>query len=493
MNFFWATVIAAAVAVSAPAFSADDAVTRAMKLYEKRHYTEGAAGLRAELGSIEPAKQAAAQLTLGMLYLKNAEFHRDLYQTSAAATLDYLRKLAADQGKNRSRYVDLYLGEALTATNRPDIALTHLERFLAGEGADTKYKALARVVTGLCYALKDDKPKAEEIWKGIDVADPDVKAELAAAYSRAGLKEMNPAGLIDEALADSKKSAAPSIRIVKNALSVYAATGQIDRGLELLKRADLKALSFREAISKTKIISFYDLSLLSGMSSIFLQASVASLEKAAADLRLKDTVSFYLGEAYALSGNIDQSLKATTAFLSSQMPQQLKDKAMARQAANQYQKGKQFEAIGVWDELSQKQPPDPEALAEILFACGRLKIECPKVAQRSAAAVEAGDGKKLFILNTALGRYYFGRKDYKKAAAYLEAGRDKSNKNKIESNDPVMLVRLSEAYYRTKKFSEALEIYFEMSKQFPEVRQIQEAMGGIYSMEHKSAGDVKIF
>jgi hypothetical protein len=32
-----------------------------------------------------------------------------------------------------------------------------------------------------------------------------------------------------------------------------------------------------------------------------------------------------------------------------------------------------------------------------------------------------------------------------------------------------------------------------MSKQFPEVRQIQEAMQGIYSMEHKSAGDVKIF
>jgi hypothetical protein len=55
-----------------------------------------------------------------------------------------------------------------------------------------------------------------------------------------------------------------------------------------------------------------------------------------------------------------------------------------------------------------------------------------------------------------------------------------------------MLADLSDAYYRTKKFSEALEIYFEMSKQFPQVRQIQEALQGIYSMEHKSAGDVKI-
>ena len=76
---------------------------------------------------------------------------------------------------------------------------------------------------------------------------------------------------------------------------------------------------------------------------------------------------------------------------------------------------------------------------------------------------------------------------------YLEAGRDKSRKNKIEANDPAMLVNLAEGYYRVKKFSENLEIYFEMSKEFPVVRQIQEAMQGIYLMEHKSAGDVKIF
>ncbi len=32
-----------------------------------------------------------------------------------------------------------------------------------------------------------------------------------------------------------------------------------------------------------------------------------------------------------------------------------------------------------------------------------------------------------------------------------------------------------------------------MSKEFPVVRQIQKAMQGIYLMENKSAGDVKIF
>jgi hypothetical protein len=56
-----------------------------------------------------------------------------------------------------------------------------------------------------------------------------------------------------------------------------------------------------------------------------------------------------------------------------------------------------------------------------------------------------------------------------------------------------MLVNLADAYYYTRKFSEALEIYFEMSKQFPAIRQIQVALQGIYSMEQQSAGDAKIF
>jgi tetratricopeptide (TPR) repeat protein len=119
-------------------------------------------------------------------------------------------------------------------------------------------------------------------------------------------------------------------------------------------------------------------------------------------------------------------------------------------------------------------------------------MEYPKALHKAAAIVEVGEGKRFSQLNVAIGKYYLGRSDLAKAISHLEAGRDKSNKNKIESNDPILLVSLAEAYYRTKKFSEALEIYFEMSKQFPEVRQIQEAIQGVYAMEHKSAGDVKI-
>ncbi|HWR72598.1 MAG TPA: hypothetical protein VN604_05485, partial [Nitrospirota bacterium] len=171
---------------------------------------------------------------------------------------------------------------------------------------------------------------------------------------------------------------------------------------------------------------------------------------------------------------------------------QYRDRAAVRQAANQFQRGKRSEAIGVWDEISRKQPGDPDLLGEVLQSCGRLRIDCPNIATKADSTVESGQGKKISFLNASLGKYYLGKRNYTKALAYLEAGRDKGNKNKIEANEPSLLVNLAELYYRSKKYSESLEIFFEMSKYFPVVRQIQEPMQGIYSKEQKSAGDVKI-
>jgi len=476
-----------------PALAADDPVQKAMKAYEKHRYEDAGRDLRAALPSLEQSKQSSAQLTLGMIYLRNAELHRELAQVSAAVNADYLRRLSSERGAGRSRFSDLYLGLALLESGKADGAASTLEKFLAG-GDEPKYKAVATVAMGTAALMTGNKQQASDLWSGVNGSDPEVKTELAAAFSRAGLQDKDPVRLCDEALRDIKKNGkALSLTAVKNCIGVYGRAGVPDKGFDLLSRADLRSYSYREAISKSKVLSFYDVQLLSNLSVLYLQASVAALERASADQQLKGFAGYYLGEAHVLAGNADQAAKATAAFLaSSQMPPHYKNKALVRQGAIQHQKGKQSEAIGVWDDLIRRQPGDPELQADILLTCNRLRIDCSRVARTSATAVESGDGKRFAILNVGLGRYFLGKKDLGKAVTYLETGRDKGNKNKIESNDPVMLVSLSDAYYRTKKFSEALEIYFEMSKQFPQVRQIQEALQGIYSMEHKSAGDVKI-
>ncbi|MGE5173785.1 MAG: hypothetical protein ACM3MD_08150, partial [Betaproteobacteria bacterium] len=445
-------------------------------------------------GSIDQSKQGMANLALGMAYLKNAQLHRELHQAAVTASQDYLKKLAAAK-QARSRFVYFYLGDVLLETEKPGVAATYLEKFAGSAGVDPRYRAMAKACLGLSYYRNHESQKAQELWAGIDASDPEVKAELAAVYSKAGLAGKNPASMADESLAAAKRSGKPlSMRMIKNIMAVYVRTEQTEKGLDLLKRTDMKAYSYQETLGKSKVINFYDLSLLGDMATLYGKASILYLEKAVLDPKTRDAAEFYLAQAHALFGSIEKSSKVATVFVSSsQMPQPYKDRMRVWQGAGLYQKNHvTTEVVNVWDELSRKKPEDPDLLAEVLFNCSRLKIECAKIVQKSATVADAGGGKKLANLNIAIGKYYLGKLDNGRAVSYLEAGRDKSNKNKIESNDPAMLVNLADAYYRTKKYSEALEIFFEMSKQFPEVRQIQEAMQGVYAVEHKSAGDVKI-
>ena len=456
------------LAGASAAFCADEPVVRGTKLFEERRYGEAAGVLRPYLSSAGPGVPGRAPLILGAAYLKNAALHRALYRTSLAVHLDYLEKLSGERGRGGSSLADLYLGEALLAAGKPGEAKTRLTKFRAKAGEGTAEEAIASIDLGLCHYRLGEAQKAKGIWTGVDAADPEVKTELAAAYLSAGLGEKASVSMCEEALAALAKSGRrPSMRALKNIVGVYARAGRTEKGLDLLSAADLKTFSREEILGKDKIIHFYDLGLLDALAALYGKASIVWLGKAVADPKTSDAAAYYLEEAYALPGTGGRSAGAADAIgAASKMPQSFKDRAAVRKAAERYAAGGRDEAARIWDDFSRKQPADPDLLDTLkgTLAHGRF----------------------------ALGRHFLARKEYSKALFHLEAGRDKGNKNKVESNDPELLAALAEAYYRVKKFSEAQEIYFEMSKNFPAVRQIQEALQGIYSREQKSPGDVRI-
>lgn len=465
-----------------------------MELYRMHRYEDAAAVLRSSMASVEEGKQPIAHLSLGLVYLKNAELYRELYRTSVSVHLDYLERLSAFRGEARSRLVDLYLGEALLEGGRLGEAARAFERCITDKGGWEKEREIARVELGLCYYLGGEGQKAKALWKSVNQTGPEVLSELAAAYSKAALAGEDSLALCDRAVAVARQSGnGMPMRVLKNALGVYAGAGLMEKGIDLLGLADLKAVSSEEAIGENKVLRFYDLALLDNLAGLYGKASIEYLLKATKDEGSRNAATYYLGEAYAIFGSIGRSAEVTSSFLSSDgAPQQFKARAKARQAALLYLQGRKTEAMDRWNELLQQGPNSPDLLADILSACARLGVECGEIVSRAAALAEAREGKGSSGVNIALGRYYLGRKDYGKAIAYMEAGRNKGNKNRIEYNDPLMLVNLAEAYYRTMQFSEALEIYFAMSTQFPAVRQIQVAMQGVYSMEQKSAGDARI-
>lgn len=476
------------------AMAADDVTARAMKLYEKHHYEEALHLLRPELAGMDNVHQAAASLALGMIHLGNARLYQALRQAAQLIELDYLTHLSQQKSATASRYANFYLGQILVEDGKPAEGAVYMRRF-ADQSTQPLAKAFAEVELGIAYSRQRQAQKAAQAWSKLDMGKPEIKAAMAGAYAVVGAQQHKPVALADAALSEARAQRyIPGTRMLRNLLRAYSQSGETEKALDLLNVSEFKEASYVEELGASKSISFYDSSLLEDMAQTHLRAAVMFLERAGKDAKVAGTANYFLAAAYLQQGNTEASLRAAALFLMQvQTPPQYRDIARVYQAAAQYRSGQRAQAVATWQSLAETAGQDTALLAEVMQACVQAGADCTKLEKLALATVDKGEGKKVFPLNAALGKYYLLQKDYRKALLHMEAGRDKANKNKIEANDPVMLVALAEAYYRNKNFSENLEIYFEIGKQYPVVRQIQEAMQGIYSMEQQSAGDVRIF
>jgi hypothetical protein len=454
----------------------DDLASAAMKLYEKRRYEQAARML-------ESAKDAGAQaqLVLGMIYLRNADLHEAFARAAAAAELDYLDKLAKTAGEGRSRYARLYLAEALVASGNARAAARHFERVHADSSIDSRHRAIAAIALGL------REP-------GAGAGDAlEVRLARAAAQGRGRVIDAKSLKRVADAAA-AEKNLSPRAR--RYLIEIYLAAGVPEQALAVARAAELSAASyveqFKAAKGTAKSIAFYDLALLADLAQLYRELARRRLEQAAADPRMKPTAEHYLAEALSGLGELEQAAAMARSFIARpEAPAQYRDRSRARLALIAHRQGDRASAEGAWTALAERSS-DAEVLAAVVMACAGAGAPCAKALARAGQVAEADELRRNQRLNFALGAYWLRKQDPARAIAFMEAGRDKSNKNKIEANDPEMLAGLAEAYYRTKKFSEGLEIFFEMSQEFPVVRQIQEAVQGVYSMEQRAAGDVRI-
>jgi len=479
---------------AAPAIAADDPVGAAMKLFEKRRYEQAANALEGSLARLDAEQKARAQLVLGTIYLRNADLHEALARAAAAAELDYLDKLIKTGVEGRSRYARLYLAEALLARGNARDAGRYFEQVRADPGVESRHRAIAGIGLGSALWAQRDAERARGLWKAAGAGGgAEVALARAAAEGRAKVADAKSLRRLAD---ESVGAAGSSPRARRYLIEIYLAAGAPEQALAVARAANWGTASyverFKAAKGTAKSISFYDLALLTDLAQLYRALARLRLEQAAADARMKPSAEYYLAEALNDLGANDEAAASVQAFLARpQAPAQFRERARARAALIAYRLGRGAEAESAWTAVAD-QSSDPEVLADIVLGCSEAGAQCAKALARAGQVAEAGDGRRNQRLNFALGSFQLRKKDYARAIAYMEAGRDKSNKNKIEANDPEMLAGLAEAYYRTKQFSEGLEIFFEMSQEFPAVRQIQEAVQGVYSMEQRSAGDVRI-
>ncbi|MDH4134177.1 MAG: hypothetical protein OEV31_05260, partial [Gammaproteobacteria bacterium] len=324
--------------------------------------------------------------------------------------------------------------------------------------------------------------------------EAEARTELAAALSHHAARQAEALALLERTLGEMRKGGTLPMRAVTNALAVYTRAGQYDKALALVGKEDLGRASYQETLGKSKTLRFYDPALMGNLAALYLAAGEQQMERARGDARLKTMVSYFLADAWLLQGRADKA-GAQLAQIPAEggLPAAYREHVAMMQAAVDARGAQSQKGNTAFTTLSAKYGQDPVLLGDLLMRCVQARAKCGAVAGAAQTLAATGQGERFRGLHRAIGMLHASAGRQERALQYLETARDKSNKNRIDTNDPLLLVQLADLYMATKSFSENLEIYFELSKEFPAVRQLQELGQGIYSTEYRSAGDVKIF
>ncbi len=468
--------------------ASDKALREAKKYISGHHYSSAIESL---MRINHTAPKPNHTLMLGSALAKNAVLHKRLHQISLEAQIEYLTQLRkSGSKKEKSVYSSLFLGEAYLAKGDLKNAGKNLRRFVSNRNASKTYRNIAHIKLATIDWRNRKRKQAENSWQQqAKSKDPLVVSELAVVNSMYRRKSDEAQRQVDFLLNRYPDPSEMPSRVLSNIIAVYQGLGKTYEGLQLLFKADIASSSHTEDFKSGKNIKHYDMNLLGRMAKVYRSTAIAQFQELEKQERLRHGAQIQQADLHLAFGDHDAANKAISKLRQpSKLPAKTKAIFDIRLAA-----GNQETAPAKWLEVITDHSRNSALVSQVMLTCLHTKANCAPLAKALQDISEGLRGAQSVPVNFALGEYYFRGQQPAQALEFLEAARNKSLKNKIEANDPLLLVALSEIYRKDKQYSENLEIYFEMSKEFPSVRQIQEAVQGVYATQQRSAGDVKIF
>ncbi len=479
-------------------YAAEDSLKKVMEKYETHRYNEGISLLRKEIDGKQKDELVLPYFILGRLYLKEAELYRTIYESSLMTTNEYLNKLNNLKSVKKSRYLPYFLGLLYLEINQPKKAVPLFQQLINTGSVDKGFKEKARLRLGAAYYIAGDKKKAEEQWTQVSADDKDVIAENGYIFARLNIRLKDAIDMVQNAVNLSQKNGTKShSKIYREIAFVYYKNDMVDAAIELLDKMPLDEPEVVDDIERNKVLRFYDISVMGDISTIYYSAASNYFNKAM-NLRgrekYEDLIRFYLSEIDYRLNMYDEAVREINTFLkSNKLDARYNKRIRILLAACYYKKNNKKQAFEIWDEMVNKNFQDDSAVSAVMDTYAELNVDAASILKLIEGQTVSKEEKKMKPYYNSLGGLYYSRKDYEKSVQAFELVRDKANKNKLEANDPVFLIRLANSYYRLKKYSEALEIFFEMGKSYPVVRQVQDAIQGVYSADEKGSGDVRIY
>ena len=454
-----------------------DPISKASRYYKDKHYQYALESLFPFVNNISEQKKSRAHLLLGLILSDTAQLYKQLSASAVDIEREYLQRILKTKGKNKSQYAHLFLAKIHLKEGKPNLAISEINRFLQTP-ASGNYVAYAKL---LRYQASKMAGKKATIPASIRNSKKSlIRSDIYYIHNILG--DMPNRDRYKSVFSKNSHSIEMlGTRGLKNILTAHLNNNNVTSAIAVALESDFSIAEYKEEFKNGKYIYFYDIDLLDTLASVWRQAAVHYFGLAAKDQKYTNISYYYKAKLLTHYGSIPNS----PAYQTQSLPQKL-----------QYNGNLLDNVIRSKDLLDKFVFSDEKSIDKLndqMEICNSLALKCEDVLNKSSRIADAAPPKQVAKLNSLIGQKYLDKKDIKQALTYLEAGRNKAHKNKIKYNEPKFLVSLADAHSLSNSYSESLEIYFELGKQFGAVRQIQEALQGIYAMEQRSAGDVKIF
>jgi tetratricopeptide (TPR) repeat protein len=276
------------------------------------------------------------------------------------------------------------------------------------------------------------------------------------------------------------------------------ALGRFDEAYNAVIDINLNAPIYVHKPDQKTEIRFYDLSILESYSKIIFGESIKNLEPivTASSGELASFACYYVAQMYLYLRDYQQALKFTLKAKKLAVASSLTMiRAVACEASIHLLTEKEKRGNKLLDDEITRIHGKPTSLLEMMRVVISSNVDYSKVKNLVNRVEESLDdtGWERTRRDTAiLGELSFFTGRYVRALYYLERARDKGNKNKIETNDPTFLLKLSYVYYSREYYPESLEILFSLAKSFSGIRPLQDAVQSVYSYKQKGSGEAII-
>ncbi|MDH5258109.1 MAG: hypothetical protein OEX07_08865 [Gammaproteobacteria bacterium] len=483
---------------STNSYAGNPHVDAAMKLYKSMEVNKSASLLIRNIGT-NSSLDSIETLKYSLILNKNYSMYRDVYVKSVENQRVFLESLVDDKGKDRSKVASLFLTEVYIHQKEFQLAKKQLNEFRKTTGVSDSNKDELSIISNIYEAwialATNDIQQYNKVSALMDKHNPLTLMALDALQIIVNNKSDIDLNVIKTAEGKYiENNALISSRFANYAIRIYSHRGELEQAIRIMNILDQKTPSYIEEITQFKLINFYEPGLIDSVSSFYYTLSKSLLLRLKADAKYKDMAIYYLSDLELISANKDSAKQYKEEMLQlKRLPKTLASLLSIRQNGHGYLYGKTTRAYQEWEKAVKNAKNDPALGAEAILMCVYLDANCPTIVQVAGLKAENGRSKRFEDLNTNVGRYFLQKKETIKAMRLLENALDRGDAGGILMNDPVLLLNLAEIYRINKRFSESLQIYFSLGKNFPILRQVQDAVQGEYLFRQRSIGSSIVF